>query len=96
MISLTLTCVAALLLGMLTPKHWSVWGFLGAAVLLFVGRAVWSTAMGFTGSSIEDSLLLFNGSYMSYVGFNLQITYRAFALPELVLAAVFVARLRWG
>ena len=80
-----------ILLGL--PLHSGVWGFLGAAVLLFSLQAGINFASGFAGSSIEESLLLFNGSWLSYLGFNLQITYRAFALPLLALAVPFIFRL---
>ncbi len=79
--------------GGLLPLRWDIWGFLGAAALLFALQAGINFASGFAGSSIEESLLLFNGSWLSYLGFNLQITYRAFALPLLALAVPFIFRL---
>ncbi|MEM6385828.1 MAG: hypothetical protein AAF718_06290 [Pseudomonadota bacterium] len=78
---------------MLTPTRWHVFGFLGAAVMLFLAQATVNTFGGYAGTSLEESLLLFNGSYVSYIGFNLQITYRAFALPLFVLGVVTVYRL---
>lgn len=83
----------ALLAGLFLPLHWGVWGFLGTAALLFALHAGINFASGFAGSSIEESLLLFNGSWLSYLGFNLQITYRAFALPLLALATPLIFRL---
>ncbi|WP_299143706.1 hypothetical protein [uncultured Tateyamaria sp.] len=85
--------LCALALGVLTPVRWGVWGFVGAAAVLFLAQALTNTAMGFEGIPISESLLLFNDSYLSYVGFNLQITYRAFALPLLALATPFIFRL---
>lgn len=87
---------AALVAGAVMPLRWRVWGFLGAAAALFVAQAGASTAGGYGGLPFEDSMLLFNGSWASYVGYNLQITYRSFALPLLVLGAVFVFRLGRG
>ena len=84
--------VLGLIMGLLMPRHWGVFGFLGAALILFLIQAGISAAGGFAGASIEDSLLLFNGSYLSYVGFNLQITYRAFAAPLLALAVPVIYR----
>ena len=84
--------LTAAVLALIIPLRWGVAGFLGAAVALFAVQAAINTAMGFEGTSIEESLLLFNGSWTSYIGFNLQITYRAFALPLLALAVPFVFR----
>ena len=89
-ISIALT---AAVLGSILPLRWGVAGFLGAAAALFVLQAGISSATGFEGTSIEESLLLFNGSWTSYLGFNLQITYRAFAIPLGALAAVMIFRL---
>ncbi|MEL6887634.1 MAG: hypothetical protein AAFO86_02890 [Pseudomonadota bacterium] len=93
MILLAGICAAALVLGMTLPVRWGVWGYLGAAALLFIAQAGINTAIGFEGIPISESLLLFNDSYLSYVGFNLQITYRAFALPLLALAVPFLYRM---
>lgn len=92
--TLTLTIVAtALVLGMLMPLRWGVLGFLGTAVLLFIAQAIVHLTSGFEGTSIEESLLLFNNSWAAYIGFNLQITYRSFTVPVLVLAAAIVFRM---
>jgi len=90
-----LLCVAllAFIVGTILPLSWGVFGFIGAAALLFILQAGINTAMGFEGIPISESLLLFNDSYLSYVGFNVQITYRAFALPLLALALPFIFRL---
>ncbi|MEO0669398.1 MAG: hypothetical protein AAFZ99_15920 [Pseudomonadota bacterium] len=93
MILLACICAAAVAMGLILPVRWGVRGYLGAAALLFAAQAGINTAMGFEGIPISDSLLLFNDSYLSYVGFNLQITYRAFALPLLALAVPFLYRL---
>ncbi|GFE49918.1 hypothetical protein So717_16710 [Roseobacter cerasinus] len=84
---------AALAFGVLMPLRWGLPGFLNAAVTLFLAQFVLHSALGFEGSSIEESLLLFNGSWSAYLGFNAQITYRAFALPLLLLSAPLVWRL---
>ena len=96
---MTLTLVIAaigLIVGGLIPLRFGVWGFLGAAVAIFAVLFGINAASGFAGASIEESLLLFNGSWVSYFGFNLQITYRAFALPLLALATPFIFRLSRG
>ena len=85
--------VLALLGGVFLPLRWSIWGFLAAAALLFALQTGINVASGFAGSSIEESLLLFNGSWLSCLGFHLHITYRAFALPLLALAVPFIFRL---
>ncbi len=88
------TTLAGFVLGAILPKRWGVFGFLGAAVLLFAIQAGVSTANGFAGSSIEESLLLFNGSWLSFIGFNALVTYRAFAPVLLALAVPIIFRLR--
>lgn len=85
--------VAALIIGLVMPTRWGGFGYLGAALLLFSAQVAANTSMGFAGSSIEESLLLFNGSWLSYIGFNFQITYRAFAPALLALALPFIFRL---
>jgi len=85
--------IFALVLGVLTPVRWGAFGFLAAASVLFLAQATINTATGFEGIPISESLLLFNDSYLSYVGFNLQITYRAFALPLLALAIPLIFRM---
>lgn len=84
--------VLAAIAGFLLPIRWGVVGFLAAVLLLFAVQTGINTAGGFAGSSIEESLLLFNGSWVSYVGFNLQITYRAFALPLLIMSTLSIYR----
>ena len=86
--------VLAAALGLILPPRWGVWGFLAAVVLVFVTQAGINFARGFEGTSLEESLLLFNNSWGAYLGYNLQITYRAFALPLLVLSAITVFRVR--
>lgn len=90
---LILVVALALILGVILPTRWGVFGFVSAVALIFLIYAGINTASGFEGVPIADSLLLFNDSYLSYVGFNVQITYRAFALPLLALAVPFVFRL---
>ena len=85
--------LAAFILGTVLPLRWGVFGFLAAAAILFLVQATINAAMGFEGIPISDSLLLFNDSYLSYLGFNLQITFRAFALPLLALATPLIFRM---
>ncbi|WP_299727751.1 hypothetical protein [uncultured Tateyamaria sp.] len=92
MIVLLVIVVLAVVSGLLMPLRWGLWGFLGCTALLFALQAGISTALGFDGTSVVESLLLFNNSWVAYIGFNLQITYRAFALPLLVLAALVIYR----
>lgn len=95
--TLTLAITAlALIAAIFLPLRWGVFGFLGAALLLFLIQVGINTSMGFAGTSIEESLLLFNGSYLSYLGYNLQITYRAFAPPLLGLAVPLIFRFSRG
>ncbi|NOD90583.1 MULTISPECIES: hypothetical protein [unclassified Ruegeria] len=84
----------ALVLGLILPLRWGVVGFLGAVAVLFLCLFGVSASSGFEGASWEESLILFEGSVASYIGFNLQITARAFALPLLVLAVVVVWRFK--
>lgn len=93
MILAGITC-AALLAGLLLPLRTGVIGFVAMAALLFLAMAGINTARGFEGTSIEESLLLFNNSWAAYIGFNAQITFRAFALPLLALAVPFIYRMR--
>ncbi len=90
-----LTLVASILgfiAGAVMPLRWGVVGLIGVAAGLFVIQVGVRTAMGFEGTSIEESLLLFNGSWTAFVGFNVQLTQRAFALPLLALAIPLVFR----
>lgn len=82
----------ALVLGLIQPLRWGLLGFLGAMVVLFLTQFGVNAGSGFEGTTWEESLILFEGSLVSYIGFNLQITARAFALPLLALAVVFVGR----
>ena len=88
-----IVCLAAFVLGLISPIRWGVFGFVGWVVFLFLVQAGVNASLGFAGSSIEDSLILFNGSWLSYIGFNLQITYRAFAPVILALALPYIFRL---
>lgn len=96
MIVLGLVTVAALSLAWVMPLNWGLAGFLGAVALLFALQVALNTAVGFEGTSVSESLLLFNGSWLSYFGFNIQVTYRAFALPLLALATVMIWRRERG
>ncbi|MEX0329777.1 MAG: hypothetical protein AB3N07_13720, partial [Ruegeria sp.] len=69
-------------------------GFLGVVAVLFLTQFGVNASSGVEGTSWEESLILFEGSVVSYLGFNLQITGRAFALPLLVLAVVVVWRFK--
>ncbi len=82
----------ALVLGLILPLRLGVIGFMGAVAVLFLIQFGVNAGGGFEGTSWEESLILFEGSVVSYLGFNLQITGRAFALPLLVLAVVAVGR----
>lgn len=85
--------IAALVLGALLPLRFGAVGFVVVTAALFLAQLAFNTAGGFAGASIEESLLLFNGSYAAYVGFNMQITYRALALPLFALVLVVIIRL---
>ncbi|MEM8653502.1 MAG: hypothetical protein AAGF36_02055 [Pseudomonadota bacterium] len=89
---LTITA-AALILGTVLPLRWGVFGFLAAAALLFLTQAAIHTALGFEGTPLSETMLLFNNSWPAYIGYNLQITFRSFALPLLALAALLIFRL---
>lgn len=84
----------ALVLGFLLPLRWGLFGFVGAVAVLFLCQFGVNAGSGFEGTSWEESLILFDGSVVSYIGFNMQITTRAFALPLLVLAVVVVGRFK--
>lgn len=92
MLTLAITGLAVVL-GLILPLRWGVFGFFGAVLVLFLTQFCVNAGSGFEGTSLEESLILFEGSVVSYIGFNLQITARAFALPLLVLAATVVSRL---
>lgn len=86
--------LAALVLGAILPLRWGALGFLGAVAGLFIVQMLISAAGGYAGSPLSESLLLFGGSWLSYLGFNAQITYRAFMVPVVVLASVLIWRHR--
>ncbi|MEL6465235.1 MAG: hypothetical protein AAFQ58_09725 [Pseudomonadota bacterium] len=87
------TTAAALVLGALLPLRRALLGFLAAAAFLFLIQAGIRTAMGFEGTSLSETMLLFNNSWPAYIGYNLQITFRSFALPLLALATALIFRL---
>lgn len=93
MLLFILICIAALVLGTLLPLRWGVAGFLAAAAFLFLTQAAIHTAMGFEGTPLSETMLLFNNSWPAYIGYNLQITFRSFALPLLALAAPLIFRM---
>ena len=84
---------AAIGFGLLMPLRWAAWGALAGAVILFAVQVGVNMASGFAGETIEESLLLFNGSWRAYLGYNMQITYRAFALPLVALFLPIIIRL---
>ena len=92
MIVTALITAAAPAAGLLLPLRWGVAGFLGATLLLFTAQIGIHTAQGFEGTPLSETLLLFNNSWSAYIGFNVQITYRAFALPLLALATPLIYR----
>ncbi len=85
--------VLALIVGALLPLRWGVFGFAVGALAVFLVSFGIGLANGFEGTSIEESLLLFGGSFWGYAGFKMLVAYRAFALPALTLGAVLVVRL---
>lgn len=89
-----LISIAAIIIGFVVPLRWGVFGFLGAVIVLFIAQMLISAAGGYAGSPLSESLLLFGGSWVSYVGFNAQLTYRAFMVPVLLLGAVVIWRQR--
>ncbi len=82
----------AVLIAIILPLRWGVFGFLGATALLFSALFGFLSLRGFEGLPLEESLLLFEGSMAAYLGFNAQVAYRAFAIPALILAAMFIFR----
>ncbi|KIC51768.1 hypothetical protein [Tateyamaria sp. ANG-S1] len=87
------TTIAALILGTFLPLRWGVFGFLAAAALLFLTQAAIHTLMGFEGTPLSETMLLFNNSWPAYIGYNLQITVRSFALPLLALSTPLIFRM---
>ncbi|WP_299600007.1 hypothetical protein [uncultured Tateyamaria sp.] len=85
--------IAALILGTVLPLQRVLLGFLAAAALLFLTQAAIHTAMGFEGTPLSETMLLFNNSWPAHIGYNLQITFRSFALPLLALATPLIFRL---
>lgn len=82
----------AALVAAILPLRWGVIGFLGAALLLFVTMFAVLALRGFEGLPLQESLLLFEGSMTAYLLFNVQVAYRAFAFPALVLGAILTFR----
>ena len=90
MIIITVTAFA---LGIILPTRWGVFGFIAAAIGLFAAQAGIDISSGYGGLAIQDSLALFGDSWASYIGFNLKVAYRAFALVLLALTVPFIFRL---
>lgn len=82
----------AILAGLFIPTRWGLVGFLATATALYLAFFTMLALRGFEGLPLAESLLLFEGSMTAYLGFNLQVAYRAFALPLLVLAALIILR----
>lgn len=90
---LIITTFTALVLGVTLPLRSAIWGFLTATVFIFITQVVINTSRGFAGETISDSIeLYFNGDFISYLGYNAQITYRGFMGPLLVLASLVIYR----
>ena len=84
---------AAFALGIFLPTRWGIIGFVAAAIGLFAAQAGIDISSGYGGMAIQDSLAFFGDSWASYIGFNLKVTYRAFALVLLALSVPFIFRL---
>lgn len=82
----------AVLVALILPLRWGVFGFFGATAVLYAALFGFLSLRGFEGLPLEESLLLFEGSMTAYLGFNAQVAYRAFAIPALILAAIFIYR----
>ncbi len=95
MLLISLITAAGFALGMTVPNRAHAWAFLISASLLFC-TLVLSNAflIGFVGPGLADNLAYFDGSLTSYLGYNVQISYRVFSLPLVALAVPFVYRLR--
>ncbi len=83
----------AVLAGLFIPSRWGFIGYLASVAVLFFSFFAMLALRGFEGLPLAESLLLFEGSTLAYLGFNLQVAYRAFALPLLVVSAILVWRL---
>jgi len=81
-----LNVALAAALGILRPLGKGIVGFLASAAVLFFLQFLARTGSGFEGLPLSESIALFEDSWVAYFGFNAQVTYRAFALPLLVLA----------
>lgn len=90
---LLITTLTALILGTLLPLQRALLGFFAAVAFLFLTQAAIHTAMGFEGTPLSETMLLFNNSWPAYIGYNLQITFRSFALPLLALATPLIFRM---
>ena len=86
--------VAGFLLGSTVPLSTRLWGYLACVVSLFGVLLVTNAfVLGFVGPGIADNLLYFDGSLGAYIGYNLQISYRAFAAPLLATTLPVIYRL---
>lgn len=91
---LTITIVlAACVLGIVMPIRWGVMGFVGFSLLFFILLAAAKMSDTFGFSSTEDTLVLFNGSWVSYLGFTVKLAYRAFASVLLAFCVPLIFRL---
>jgi len=78
--------------GLVMPLRWGVLGFLGAALVLYLGMFSFLSLRGLEGLPLSESLLLFEGGIAAYLGCNLLVAYRALALPALILGPCAVFR----
>lgn len=79
-------------LGLSMPLRWGLFGFLGGVCAAYFAMFAALSLRGFEGLPLSESLLLFEGSTVAYLSFNALVAYRAFALPLLLLAVVFIFR----
>lgn len=83
----------AFVLGVVMPIRWGVMGYIGFSLLLFTVLAILKMSDVFGGSSFENTLALFNDSWVSYIGFNVKLAYRAFASVLLAFSVPLIFRL---
>ncbi|MGR3614495.1 MAG: hypothetical protein ACU0BB_00450 [Paracoccaceae bacterium] len=82
------------LMGILMPLTWGSWGYLCLVALCYLALVPIMASVGTAGYSLEDGILLFEGSVVKYAGFVAEMAFRQLAFPLFILSTILIFRFR--